>query len=98
LPGSNAKARAKSARRKRGSCSRYGALTRLGRGISKAFQRQRELKFNSLKNASATRQYAHVVHDWIESAGMDSAPYGTHSLRRTKVAQIYRKTGNLRAV
>jgi integrase len=24
--------------------------------------------------------------------------YGTHSFRRTKAAQIYRKTGNLRAV
>ena len=29
---------------------------------------------------------------------MDSTAYGTHSLRRTKAAQIYRKTGNLRAV
>ena len=29
---------------------------------------------------------------------MDSAAYGTHSLRRTKAAQIYRKTGNLRAI
>jgi site-specific recombinase XerC len=38
------------------------------------------------------------VHGWIEGAGMDSAAYGTHSLRRTKAAQIYRKTGNLRAV
>lgn len=26
------------------------------------------------------------------------ARYGTHSMRRTKVAEIYRKTGNLRAV
>jgi site-specific recombinase XerC len=34
----------------------------------------------------------------VESAGLDSAAYGTHSMRRTKVAQIYRKTGNLRAV
>ena len=29
---------------------------------------------------------------------MDSSAYGTHSMRRTKAAQIYRKTGNLRAV
>ena len=29
---------------------------------------------------------------------MDSSAYGTHSIRRTKAAQIYRKTGNLRAV
>ena len=43
------------------------------------------------------RQYARIVHGWIEGAGMDSAAYGTHSLRRTKAAQIYRKTGNLRA-
>jgi site-specific recombinase XerC len=29
---------------------------------------------------------------------MESSAYGTHSMRRTKAAQIYRKTGNLRAV
>jgi integrase len=45
-----------------------------------------------------TRQYARVVHSWFEHAGIDSRPYGTHSMRRTKAAQIYRKTGNLRAV
>ena len=44
------------------------------------------------------RQYACIAHGWIESAGMDSRAYGTHSMRRTKAAQIYRKTGNLRAV
>jgi integrase len=46
----------------------------------------------------SARQYARIVRRWIESAGMDSGGYGTHSLRRTKAAQIYRKTGNLRAV
>ena len=45
-----------------------------------------------------TRQYARVVHTWFERAGMDTSAYGTHSMRRTKAAQIYRKTGNLRAV
>jgi integrase len=44
------------------------------------------------------RQYARIVRGWIDCAGMDSSAYGTHSLRRTKAAQIYRKTGNLRAV
>ena len=29
---------------------------------------------------------------------MDGTAYGTHSMRRTKAAQIYRRTGNLRAV
>ena len=46
----------------------------------------------------STRQYARMVHWWVERAGLDSSAYGTHSMRRTKAAQIYRKTGNLRAV
>jgi len=46
----------------------------------------------------ATRQYARIVHRWVERAGLDSSAYGTHSMRRTKAAQIYKKTGNLRAV
>jgi integrase len=46
----------------------------------------------------STRQYARVVHAWVESAGLDSSAYGTHSMRRTKAAQIYKKAGNLRAV
>ena len=46
----------------------------------------------------STRQYARVVGRWIRSIGLDPAAYGTHSLRRTKAAQIYKKTGNLRAV
>jgi integrase len=44
------------------------------------------------------RQYARLVHSWVESIGLESAFFGTHSMRRTKAAQIYRKTGNLRAV
>jgi len=46
----------------------------------------------------STRQYARMVHRWVGSIGLDPAHYGTHSIRRTKAAQIYRKTGNLRAV
>ena len=34
----------------------------------------------------------------VISIGLEPSSYGTHSMRRTKVAQIYRKTGNLRAV
>jgi integrase len=53
-----------------------------------------------LRNQShiSTRQHARIVHGWIERAGLDSSADGTHSMRRTKAAQIYRKTGNLRAV
>ena len=46
----------------------------------------------------STRQYARIVSRWVESIGLEKNKYGTHSLRRTKAAQIYRKTGNLRAV
>lgn len=44
-----------------------------------------------------TRQYARLVNEWTQAIGLDPAGYGTHSLRRTKVALIYKKTGNLRA-
>ena len=46
----------------------------------------------------STRQYARIVQGWVGSIGLNPATYGTHSLRRTKAALIYRKTGNLRAV
>lgn len=45
-----------------------------------------------------TRHYARLMDVWVTSIGLDPALYGTHSLRRTKVAMIYRRTGNLRAV
>jgi len=46
----------------------------------------------------STRQYAPLVAEWIGSIGLDPRLFGTHSLRRTKAALIYRRTGNLRAV
>jgi len=45
-----------------------------------------------------TRQYGRLVDEWIAEIGLSPAAYGTHSLRRTKAALIYRKTGNIRAV
>ena len=38
------------------------------------------------------------MKQWVASIGLEPSGYGTHSLRRTKVAQVYKKTGNLRAV
>lgn len=38
------------------------------------------------------------VYAWITSIGLDPHKYGTHSMRRTKAALIYRQTKNLRAV
>ncbi len=46
----------------------------------------------------STRQYARILRRWVMSIGLEPSAYGTHSMRRTKVAQIYKKTGNLRAV
>lgn len=46
----------------------------------------------------STRQYARMLKGWVNSIGLEPSAYGTHSMRRTKVAQIYKKTGNLRAV
>jgi integrase len=43
----------------------------------------------------STRQYARLVGDWVEAAGLGRSVYGTHSLRRTKVAVLYKRTGNL---
>ena len=45
-----------------------------------------------------TRQYARIVHSWVEEIGLDPANYGTHTMRRTKASLIYRRTKNLRAV
>lgn len=42
--------------------------------------------------------HTRLVHRGVESIGLETVLYGTHSMRRTKAAQIYRKTGNLRAV
>ncbi len=46
----------------------------------------------------STRQYARIVHQWVVAIGLDPTVYGTHTMRRTKVTLIYRRTKNLRAV
>lgn len=46
----------------------------------------------------STRQYARIVHGWVQEIGLDPTAYGTHTLRRTKASLIYRRTKNLRAV
>jgi integrase len=62
---------------------------RAGRlAVSKPFGSRRHL---------STRQYIRLLKSWIALIGLEPAGYGTHSLRRTKVSMLYRKTGNLRA-
>lgn len=38
-----------------------------------------------------------TVDLWVSLIGLNPADYGTHSLRRTKVSILYKRTGNLRA-
>jgi len=45
----------------------------------------------------STRQYSRLLKQWVHLLGLEPSAYGTHSLRRTKVSLLYRKTGNLRA-
>jgi len=49
-------------------------------------------------NHITTRQYARRLRQWISAIGLNPMDYGTHSLCRTKVTLIYRRTKNLRAV
>ena len=36
----------------------------------------------------STRQYARIVHGWVREIGLDDAAYGTHTMRRTKAADL----------
>ena len=46
----------------------------------------------------STRQYSRILKRWVCSIGLDPALYGTHSMRRTKAALIYKRTKNIRAI
>jgi integrase len=69
--------------------------------ISRAGLRSEDYLFQSRLHGSphlSTRQYARIVDRWVRDIGLDPTAYGTHTLRRTKVSLIYRRTKNLRAV
>jgi len=46
----------------------------------------------------STRQYARILSSWLSDIGLNPHEYGTHSIRRTKVSIIYKRTKNLRAI
>lgn len=74
--------------------SLVGWLTRRGGAID-------DFAFPSRCDLAAhlsTRQYARLVDEWVQAVGLRREDYGTHYLRRTKAALIYKQTGNLRAV
>ena len=73
----------------------------VGKWIHSAGLSSEDFLFPSRINDSlhlSTRQYARIVHKWVSEIGLDSASYGTHTMRRTKACLIYRRTKNLRAV
>ena len=45
-----------------------------------------------------TRHYARIVKSCVSEIGLNPVIYGTHSLRRTKATQIYKRTKNIRAI
>ena len=73
----------------------------VGRWIQRAELRPDGFLFPSRTCAGrpiTTRHYFRLVSGWVTSIGLDPSSYGTHSLRRTKAALSYRRTGNLHAV
>ena len=69
--------------------------------IAKANLSSEQYLFPSRQKESphiTTRQYARIVHRWVQSIGLDTTSYGTHTMRRTKATLIYRQTKNLRAI
>ena len=55
-----------------------------------------KLRIHSSAHLS-TRQYGRIVDGWVSMIGLDQTQYGSHTMRRTKPALIYKKTKNLRA-
>ncbi|WP_188861506.1 tyrosine-type recombinase/integrase [Marinobacterium nitratireducens] len=103
--GSVIQTRAKVLQQKTGSPVQFELTTQTRDAVSAWLaQSNAELNdfvFRSRKHRSqhiSTRQYARIVKKWITSIGLDGSAYGTHSLRRTKAALIYKRTRNLRAI
>jgi integrase len=81
------------------SCSTVpGAASWLGWSVAAASWTTLFSRAGLTTLATSATQYARLVGEWVKSAGLRREDYGTHSLRRTKAALIYKQTGNLRAV
>jgi integrase len=62
--------------------------------IRKAGLRQEDHLFPGRIHASAhigTRQYARILHHWVQDSGLDVTAYGTHSMRRSKASRSTRR-------
>jgi integrase len=90
--------------RKTGRPVQFEVTEQTRRSLSEWLETRRSAEdewiFPSRSNRGAhltTRQYARLLKQWVTLIGLDPAAYGTHSMRRTKVSLLYKKTGNLRA-
>jgi integrase len=73
------------------------------RWIAKANKFEDDYLFTGLKGKRkytplTHRQYTRLVKRWAMLAHLNPKEYSTHSLRRTKAALIYQKTGNIEVV
>jgi integrase len=55
------------------------------------------IKGSSIGKRLSSIRYSQLVKNWVALAQLDPKLYGTHSLRRTRIAHIYKRTGNIRA-
>jgi integrase len=105
MQGDQVRTRALISQRKTGAPVQF-EITEQARAAVAAWVRGKDLKGSDwlfpsrvdLTRSMTTRQYGRLVDEWIAAIGLAPSAYGTHSLRRTKAALIYRKTGNIRAV
>ena len=59
---------------------------------------QAQTRLPGKRRRQVAHVYAAVEMLAMKEIGLNPAAYGTHTLRRTKAALIYRRTKNLRAV
>lgn len=98
MQGDQVRTRALVSQRKTGAPVQF-EITEQARAAVAAWVRGKDLRrsdwlFPSRVNrthAMTTRQYGRLVDEWIAAIGLSPSAYGTHSLRRTKAALIYRK-------
>lgn len=55
-----------------------------------------QLRGVALGHAISEREYAALLKKWVTAIGLNPQLYGTHSIRRSRPAHVYRQTANLR--
>lgn len=53
---------------------------------------------NTAEGHISEKHYRSLAKEWFKAAGLNPKFYSTHSIRRTKAAELYRQSHNLKAV